>query len=57
MNNKLNVWDFMVREYGIEKSEEIRDSYEEDYGLNGLDYLWSIDNEDEVYEVLSDYLN
>jgi hypothetical protein len=56
MNNKLNVWDFMVREYGIEKSEEIRDSYEEDYGLNGLDYLWSIDNEDEVYEVLGDYL-
>lgn len=57
MNNIIDVWNFMVSKYGVEKSEEIRDSYEEDYGLNGLDYLWSINSEDELNEVLKGYEN
>ena len=56
MKNKLNVWEYMVSEFGIEKSESIRDEYEENYGLNGLDYLWRLESEDEVYEVLGEYL-
>ena len=56
MMNKLNVWEFMIEEFGMEKSERIRDEYEENYGLNGLDYLWSLSSKDEVYEVLGDYL-
>jgi hypothetical protein len=56
MKNKLNVWEFMLKEFGMEKSEEIREEYEENYGLNGLDYLWSLESEDEVYDVLSDYV-
>lgn len=46
----------MVKEFGMEKSEKIRDEYEEDFGLNGLDYLWSLESEDEVYEGLENYL-
>ena len=56
MKNKLNVWEYMVKEFGMEKSEKIRDEYEENFGLNGLDYLWSLESEDEVYEVLGDYV-
>ena len=56
MKNKLNVWEFMLKEFGMEKSEEIREEYEENYGLNGLDRLWSLESEDEVYDVLSDYV-
>jgi magnesium chelatase family protein len=43
-------------ERSSEKSEEIREEYEENFGLNGLDYLWSLESEDEVYEVLSDFI-
>jgi hypothetical protein len=56
MKNKLNVWEFMLNEFGIEKSEEIREEYKENYGLNGLDYLWSLESEDEVYDVLGEYI-
>lgn len=54
--NKFNVWDFMVKEFGLEKSEKIVECYEENFGLNGLDYLWSLNSEDEVYEVLNDFI-
>ena len=30
MKNKFVVWDFMVKEFGIEKSEEILENYEEE---------------------------
>ena len=30
-----------MSEFGMEKADEIRDMYEESFGLNGLDYLWS----------------
>ena len=56
MKNKFVVWDFMVKEFGIEKSEEILENYEESFGLNGLDYLWSLESEDEVYEALNDFI-
>ena len=56
MKNKLNVWEFMVNKFGMLKSIEIREEYEENFGLNGLDYLWSLESEDEVYEVLSDFI-
>lgn len=54
--NKFNVWEFMVSEFGMEKADKIRDMYEESFGLNGLDYLWSLESEDEVYEVLNDFI-
>ena len=54
--NKFNVWEFMVKEFGMEKADEIRDMYEESFGLNGLDYLWSLESENEVYEVLNDFI-
>lgn len=56
MKNKFNAWDFMVSEFGIEKADEIRDMYEESFGLNGLDYLWSLEDSDEVYEALNDFI-
>ena len=31
--------------------------YEEDYGINGLDHLWSLNSEEEVNEVLEDYID
>lgn len=46
----------MVSEFGMEKADEIRDMYEESFGLNGLDYLWSLESENEVYEVLNDFI-
>ena len=54
--NKFNVWEFMVSEFGMEKADEIRDMYEESFGLNGLDYLWSLKDSDEVYETLNDFI-
>ena len=47
---------FMVAEFGIEKAEEIRDMYEESFGLNGLDFLWSLEDSEEVYEALNDFI-
>jgi len=55
MKNKLK--EFNNREY-IENnySKEILENYEEDFGLNGLDRLWSLESKEEVDEVLGEYL-
>ena len=55
LNNKLK--EFNNREY-IENnySKEILENYEEDFGLNGLDRLWSLESKEEVDEVLGEYL-
>ena len=60
MNNniiKIKVEEFNNREY-IENnySKEVLKNYEEDYGLNGLDYLWSLENKEEIDEELESYL-
>jgi hypothetical protein len=39
------------------QNENILAQYEEDHGLNGRDYILSIDNIDELKEILTDYLN
>ena len=54
--NKFNVWEFMVSEFGIEKATNVLNEYEESFGSNGLDYLWSLESEDEVYEALNDFI-
>ena len=56
MKNKLK--EFNNREY-IENnySKEILENYEEDFGLNGLDRLWSLDNKEDVDELLGSYLD
>ena len=55
MNNKIE--EFNNREY-IENnySKEVLENYEEDFGINGLDYLWSLESKEEVDEVLKEYL-
>ena len=60
MNNniiKIKVEEFNNREY-IENnySKEVLKNYEEDYGLNGLDYLWSLESKEEIDEELESYL-
>ena len=60
MNNniiKIKVEEFNNREY-IENnySKEVLKNYEEDFGLNGLDYLWSLENKEEIDEELESYL-
>jgi len=56
-NNKLKELEFNNREY-IENnySKEILENYEEDFGINGLDRLWSLESKEEVDEVLGEYL-
>ena len=56
MKNKFAVWDFMVAEFGIEKATNVLNEYEESFGQNGLDFLWSLKDSDEVYETLNDFL-
>ena len=55
MNNKIE--EFNNREY-IENnySKEVLKNYEEDYGLNGLDYLWSLESKEDVDWELESYL-
>ena len=55
MKNKIE--EFNNREY-IENnySKKVLENYEEDFGLNGLDYLWSLENKEEIDEVLESYL-
>ena len=55
MKNKevFNVRDYVESSY----SKEILENYEEDFGLNGLDKLWSLDNKEDVDEVLGSYLD
>ena len=60
MNNniiKIKVEEFNNREY-IENnySKEVLKNYEEDFGLNGLDYLWSLESKEEIDEELESYL-
>ena len=52
MNNNFNVREYVEKIYG----NEVVDNYEESFGLNGLDYLWSLESKDEVYEVLNDFI-
>jgi hypothetical protein len=51
MNVKFNVREYVDSYYG----EKVLEWYEEDVGLNGLDYLWSLGSKEEVDEVLGDY--
>lgn len=46
-----------MREYIEQKYGSILDQYEENYGLNGMDYLWSLQTKEEVDELLGPYLN
>jgi hypothetical protein len=39
-----------------ESNPNVLDRYTEDYGLNGADYIMSIDDIDELEEILMDYL-
>jgi hypothetical protein len=49
----FNVRDYVESSY----SKEVLENYEEDYGLNGLDRLWSLESKEEVDEVLGSYLD
>lgn len=46
----------MVKEFGMERADEILERYEESFGSNGVDFLWSLESEDEVYDVLADFI-
>jgi hypothetical protein len=46
-NNVFEVHSYVESLIGKEGIER----YEEDYGLNGLDYLWSLNSKEEVDEV------
>jgi hypothetical protein len=54
--NKLDVWGYMVDKFGAEGAENIIKEYEENFGLNGLDYLWTLDSEKDVMDVIGDYI-
>ena len=47
---------FNVHEYVYEKYGYAVEDYETDHGINGLDRLWSCTSEEEVDELLGDYL-
>lgn len=51
MNNKFNVREYVDKVYG----EKVLEWYEEDFGLNGLDRLWSCENKEEVDSILDGY--
>ena len=55
MKNKevFNVRDYVENNY----SKEVLENYEEDFGLNMLDRLWSLESKEEVDEVLGSYLD
>ncbi len=46
-----------IREYIDKKySEEVLENYREDFGLNGWDRLLGCESEEEVDEILGDYI-
>lgn len=47
MNKIVEFW---------ESNKKVLEMYEEDFGINGRDYILSIDNIEELKEVLKDYL-
>jgi hypothetical protein len=51
MSNKK----FDVRDYVDKNYKKFLEEYEENMGLNGLDYLWSLDSEKEVDDVFESY--
>ena len=52
MKNKFNVREYVKEKYSV----EVLEWYEEDFGLNGLDRLWSMGSEEDVDELLEMYL-
>ena len=50
-NNVFEVHQYVESIIGKEGIER----YEEDYGINGLDYLWSLNSKEEVDEALEGY--
>ena len=54
MNKKYK--EFNVRDYVNKKYKKYLKDYEENMGLNGLDYLWSLESEEEVDYVFEDYV-
>jgi hypothetical protein len=48
---KFDVHAYVETKYG----QQVVDDYEEAFGLNGLDNLWSCENEQEVDELLKDF--
>ena len=51
MKNKFDVREYVDKVYG----EKVLEWYEEDFGLNGLDRLWSCENKEEVDSILEGY--
>ena len=51
MSNKK----FDVRDYVDKNYKKFLEEYEENMGLNGLDYLWSLESEEEVDDVFESY--
>jgi hypothetical protein len=47
---------FEVHAYVDSKYKHLLEEYEENHGINGLDYLWTLESEDAVDEVFADYL-
>jgi sulfur relay (sulfurtransferase) DsrF/TusC family protein len=45
----------IIKEFWI-KNEWLLERYEEDYGLNGRDYILSVDDIEELEEILENYL-
>ena len=54
MNKKYKEFD--VHDYVNKKYKKYLKDYEENMGLNGLDYLWSLESEEEVDYVFEDYV-
>jgi len=56
MKNKKSKKPFEVHAYVDSKYKHLLEEYEENHGINGLDYLWTLESEDAVDEVFADYL-
>lgn len=48
---------FNAHDYVEQKYSSVIELYEEDYGLNGMDLLWSCASEAEVDNLLESYLD
>ena len=53
--NKPNI-PFEVHAYVDDNYKHLLEEYEESYGINGLDHLWSLESEDEVDDLFEDFL-
>ncbi len=51
----IKVMEKGIKEFWI-KNEWLLERYEEDYGLNGRDYILSVNDVEELEEILKNYL-